>query len=172
MLKLEFKGGEIREIPNELTEMSIDQWLKVSNILSDKTNGFANKFYKILGEFGVEEELLDQITDQQEMKKIFLKVKFKADDIELKKEITIGDGVYEYQPFIGKIYRFIENEMTSEKPNYNKVAAYKYKLKGQDMSEHISTTKDRTKKIEEHLTAADIVPVIKEAIKEVNVFIS
>lgn len=171
MLKLNF-GKEERTIASELSEMSIEQWLKISNVLADKKNGFVNKYYIILTELGVEEELIDEMSIE-DLKEIFLKVKFSADEeIKAKEVLSIGERDYKKMPFNGKIYRFIENELISDSPDYNKIAAYVYKLEGQELEQHIATTKERTKRFKENLSAQDVLPIISESIKIVNEFVS
>lgn len=168
MITLEFGKTKV-EVKNELHEMTIQEWMDVSNILNEKTP-VISKYYKLLERLGVKETLIDEMT-KEELKTIMGKLKFKADeDLELQDEIVIGERTYKHIGFNAKIHTYIEKEVVSSKPDWSKVAAYLYKLEGSDMSEHIATTKDRAKRFNDNLMADDIIPIIDDVIKTVNEF--
>lgn len=85
-------------IPTDLSEITLNQWLKITNVIQEEHPNWIQKYFQILEILNVPDSVLDLITDVELFEWIALLNKNIATELPTRKSITIdGEVFFGYQ---------------------------------------------------------------------------
>jgi hypothetical protein len=129
-------------IPTNLSEINLEQWIKISKIIQEESNNWIAKYFTILEILNVPDNVLDAITDAELFEWITEFNNNSESDLTVIKSITINDEVFNaYQgdkfDLKARDILYIESEIAAA-ANILRIAAIIFKSNDPNIKSHYS----------------------------------
>lgn len=129
-------------IPTDLSEITLNQWLKISHIIQEDHNNWIQKYFQILEILNIPDSVLDLITDSELFQWVVQFNKNDATSLAIRKSITIDDEVFfgyngETFELKARDILYIETEIANES-DLSRIVAIIFKSNNPEIKSHYS----------------------------------